>query len=284
MHSSAVNTSRYSCQGAMIFNSIALYVLITSVELSIMLRVYALYARSRTVFYILLSCLIGENVAFLVIDLSAFPQFWSNIIHYPADWPIKGCFYPPVPEFFKACWVPVLGFETVVFVLMSMKCFSYRPLCDVPILLCVWRDGTAYFFVILVALLLCTIAPYISSIFLENWAAIWISAIFSYSGAHLLLNIRALAAERHRLEVLTPVISADIPHITAESASDLLSPVSPLEVHELQPRTRQGPVLPRTFDRRCITEGVRWETTSTGWFREWDVTSFEMLSNRDVQA
>jgi len=266
------------CTQALVFNSVALFILVISVELCLTIRVYALYRRSRLVFYVLLASFVGEIACLFTVDGTVFPGLYHNITHYPSDWPIRGCFYPPVPAYFKANWVPVLAFETVLFVLMCIKCYSYRPMWDVPILLCIWRDGTAYYLVILVAILMSTIAPYKSNIFLENWASIWISAIFSISGARLLLSVRALSAARRHLEVLTPVFSEseNLPDIT--DASETQVQPSPVEVHELLAcHVRRAPILPRTTEGCTSSDTLqRQDSANPRWLREWEATSLAM--------
>ncbi|OSX61068.1 hypothetical protein POSPLADRAFT_1145934 [Postia placenta MAD-698-R-SB12] len=43
----------------------------------------------------------GEIAAVFAMDITAFPQFYHLAIHYPSDWPVRGCFYPEVLSFFK---------------------------------------------------------------------------------------------------------------------------------------------------------------------------------------
>lgn len=97
------------CVNFMVFNTATLFVLMLSVELSLMLRLYALYGRNRIVFYILVFSIIGEIAAVFAMDITAFPQFYHLAIHYPSDWPVRGCFYPEVLSFFKMPYVRATG-------------------------------------------------------------------------------------------------------------------------------------------------------------------------------
>lgn len=279
------------CVNFMVFNTATLFVLMLSVELSLMLRLYALYGRNRIVFYILVFSIIGEIAAVFAMDITAFPQFYHLAIHYPSDWPVRGCFYPEVLSFFKVCWLPLLGFETLLFVLMTIRCLTYGPLRDLPILLCVWRDGTLYYFLILVTLLLCTIAPHVSSIFLADWAAIWVSAILSYSGSHFLLNIRSLAAERRCPQVMTPMLSEQISDTSPESVAEVPTPITPShEAFNLLPwSTQRTPVLANSeFLSATVPSAVpeskrrHEDNMSAAWLRQWEVTSFDNTIHRGV--
>ncbi|EPT02205.1 hypothetical protein FOMPIDRAFT_1097576, partial [Fomitopsis schrenkii] len=125
----------------------------------------------------------------------------------------------------------------LLFVLMVIKVYSYRPLNELPILLRVLRDGTIYYFVTN------RISVLVSSASIPIQSPPWISAILSFSGAHLLLSLRTLAAERVRADIATPDISEDVPDI---SVPDGDAPQSPMEFHELAPAPpRPTPALPR---------------------------------------
>ena len=94
-----------------------------------------------------------------------------------------------------------------------------------------------------------------------------------YKGAHLLLSLRTLAAERMSANVATPDISEDVPEI---SVADGNLPQSPMEFHELAHRfpPRPTPALPRpATDRgmRNITTDQRTRRHST-WLSDWECT------------
>ncbi|KZT69955.1 hypothetical protein DAEQUDRAFT_737706 [Daedalea quercina L-15889] len=107
---------RLYCRSAVIWAAVSLYTLVCCVELSLMLRIYALYERSRlsdaVVFYILGSAFIAETLCIGVINGLGFQVMLPRISPYPSDWPIEGCFYPPTPSWFHATWLPLAGFES----------------------------------------------------------------------------------------------------------------------------------------------------------------------------
>ncbi|CCM04883.1 uncharacterized protein FIBRA_07078 [Fibroporia radiculosa] len=261
--------------------TIIISVLYLTLELGLALRVYALYRGSRLVLTIILVSAVGKIQFDLTlrsfeltladyradhsINIMADMQYYPSINPYPSNWHIKGCFYPAIPNFAKANHTNTV--PAILFVLMCIKCYSYRPLCDIPMLLRIWRDGAAYYFVIFVTLFICTLSQYVNSEMLAIVAAIWIGPIYSYSGAHLLLSVRALAAERQRIWVLTPEISENLPDISVSGTLDeeQLSPIS--EVYELaHPLRTRAASLARTIDTEYGNNISQRQT----WMQHWD--------------
>ncbi|KAH9836336.1 uncharacterized protein C8Q71DRAFT_77913 [Rhodofomes roseus] len=145
------------CRAGLIWTFISLYILAFCVEFSLMLRVYALYARSRSIFVILSTAFAAETVWVVVLSSIGYADMLRVVTPYPAGWQMKGCFYSSTPVWFRDTWLPLAGFETFLFALMAIKVYSYRPFGEVPILLRVLRD---------VAFLLCTVAANMSNPFL----------------------------------------------------------------------------------------------------------------------
>ncbi|PCH44465.1 hypothetical protein WOLCODRAFT_165172 [Wolfiporia cocos MD-104 SS10] len=180
---------------------------------------------------------ISVSTAIAILNGFGYKESLEDIRPFPSDWPIKGCYLTNAPAIFHANWVPVLAFETVLFVMMSVKCYSHRNLREIPILQRIWRDGTIYYLVILGK----WPAPhaFLSDTdecilyFGINVAGVWIVAIFSYSGAHLLLSVRALVEARNSAEVQTPVISEIVRDIGTDVVNE--SDPQPVEAHELLP-------------------------------------------------
>ncbi|PCH35216.1 hypothetical protein WOLCODRAFT_166126 [Wolfiporia cocos MD-104 SS10] len=242
-----------------------------------------------------------EDEALAIINGLSYADFFDDIKPYPADWPIKACYYPYTPTIYNFSWTPILVFETVLFVLISVKCFAYRPLHEIPILQRVWRDGIIYYCVCVIvhlsfytlkrysctdrspcsyehgrglgiaaALATVTISAGIRNHLIAEVSATWISAVLSFSGAHLLLSLRALAAARDGAEVLTPMISGDIPDIVVESPSAPALPIdehsplsSPVDRHELLPHAHRAlhshnQAMPTTAIRRYSGSVVQW--------------------------
>ncbi|PCH43956.1 hypothetical protein WOLCODRAFT_26334 [Wolfiporia cocos MD-104 SS10] len=194
-------------------------------KISLMLRVYAVYGKTRAVIVILCVSAFGEVLAFAIFNWLGYVSFFDDVKPYPADWPIKGCYYPRRPTIFNLCSMPILIFETVLFVLISVKCFAHRPLREIPILQRIWRDGTIYYLIITAAIAVVMVSSAVQNTIVAGMSIVWISAILSFSGSHLLLSIRALAEARNGAQMATPMLSEDIPNIVVESPSALASPI-----------------------------------------------------------
>ncbi|KAM5536079.1 hypothetical protein V8D89_010178, partial [Ganoderma adspersum] len=128
---------------------------------------------------------------------------------------------------------PVVAFETVLFLLNVAKCISYAPLDHTPLIYRLFRDGSLYFMITTVFMAGCTIAQYSDSEVAPP-LVVWMSVVFSYSGCHLLLSLRKIAARRQRLEI-SQIFSADIPLVHAASGTTDSSSLGP-EIHPLPSR------------------------------------------------
>ncbi|KAK7681397.1 hypothetical protein QCA50_015489 [Cerrena zonata] len=83
----------------------------------------------------------------------------GSLVPYPSNWPIDGCFVLTNPAFFRACWIPILCFETLLFVLNTYKCLSYRPFANTHLVIRLFRDGTIYYALMFIILLAAYIFP-----------------------------------------------------------------------------------------------------------------------------
>ncbi|PIL23556.1 hypothetical protein GSI_14869 [Ganoderma sinense ZZ0214-1] len=226
-----------------------LFTLILSVELSLMLRIDALYGKSRKVR--------------LLMGFGFFAEIAVRLF-------------------------PIVAFETVLFLLNIAKCISYAPLDHTPLIYRLFRDGSLYFIITTVFMASCTIAQYLDSEAASS-LVVWMSVVFSYSGCHLLLSLRKIAARRQRLEI-SQIFSADIPLVHAASGTTESSSLGP-EIHplpsrlssasrvrpsvqvdvdmiELVPRQGLSPILATPSP---TAEGSHEETPYFDYTRDWDI-------------
>ncbi|KAI0656930.1 hypothetical protein C8Q70DRAFT_1056186 [Cubamyces menziesii] len=267
--------------------------MLLSIELSLMLRIDALYGRSRQVRLLLGIAFFIEVASAAAINGLLYPRTFRELRPFPPDWPVKGCFYPTNVFLNKLCWIPILSFETLLFCLNAAKCISYGPLDDTPLIYRLFRDGSAYFVIVFAIMIICTVAQFTDNGGLSTVAAVWISAVLSYSGCHLLLSIRRIAARRRHLD-LTLIsihvpdaydedkspISTDDPHSYPSPSSATPPRVSlarPGESIELVPRRLLH--APRDDEERtgssesCSSKRRRSESqsdsVSTAWLEQW---------------
>ncbi|PCH36147.1 hypothetical protein WOLCODRAFT_81601 [Wolfiporia cocos MD-104 SS10] len=119
----------------------ALDMLSLSMEVNLMLRLYALYGQRR-----LKSRLICGIQAFVILNVLTYKYLLNTTRPFPSNWPIKGCYPDNAPPFSQSnCWQHAEARIALLFVMLAMKCLSYRRLRDIPILRCIWRDGTMYY-------------------------------------------------------------------------------------------------------------------------------------------
>ncbi|KAI0367647.1 hypothetical protein BV20DRAFT_970196 [Pilatotrama ljubarskyi] len=161
-----------------------------------------------------------------IISGLTYPRVYAELRSFPPEWPFKGCFYPTDLYLYKLCWIPVLTFESLLFCLNAAKCISYGPLDHTPLIYRLFRDGSVYFAIAFAFMLVCTIAQLLGISSLSSVTATWISAVFSYSGCHLLLSVRKVAAQRERQDLTLLSIHASAIHDEPKSETYLDSPDS----------------------------------------------------------
>jgi len=95
-----------------------------------------------------------------------------------------------------------------------------------------------------VSLLLRTISQYRPDLLNGEIIDTWMTATFSLAGSHLMLSVRSLAAERQRMVIATPMLSAGVPEFERSlqfpskttNSSDLFE-LSPIESSPISPPT-----------------------------------------------
>ncbi|KAI0720747.1 hypothetical protein C8T65DRAFT_632673 [Cerioporus squamosus] len=287
----ATNVAPMFCFKYLMFCFGFLLLLLLSVEMSLMLRVDALYGRSRRVRLLLGFAFATELVTSIVLNGVSFPTIMRTLVPFPSVIPMKGCIIAVAPTTYQLSWIPILIFETLLFALNAIKCISYGPLDHTPLIYRLFRDGSAYYIISVIFMLVCTIAQFFDNS-LASVAVIWVSAVLSYSGCHLLLSIRKTAARRQRLE--TNMLSADIPHIrmpggtTSEFESQSLESPPPLRLGTVtRLRMESIELIPRRVSLHLSTEGSHGSHVSESeWaqacWRDWDLVDADGTRNEDA--
>ncbi|KAI0822959.1 hypothetical protein BC628DRAFT_1387007 [Trametes gibbosa] len=209
------------CRGQLLTSLIFFPCLILSIELSLMLRIDALYGRSRKVRALLLTAFVAEIASAAVVNSLTYPTVFAELRPFPPDWPFKGCFFPVDIYLNKFCWFPVIAFETLLFCLNTAKCTSYGRLEHTPLIFRLFRDGSVYFAIAFAFMLVCIICQFLNVDSVSTALSTWISAVFSYSGCHLLLSVRSVAAKRERLDLTLLCAHASESHTDLASSSPL---------------------------------------------------------------
>ncbi|KAI8976688.1 hypothetical protein BD414DRAFT_161639 [Trametes punicea] len=190
------------CRGDVVGSLVVLGCMMISVELSLMLRIDALYGRSRKVRLLLFAGFAAELGTVAGMNTMLYSHILGDLQTFPPDWPVRGCVFPDSIFINKLVWIPVLAFETLLFCLNTIKCISYGPLDHhTPLIYRLFRDGSVYFAITLAFMLLCTASQFMNDSQLSIISVAWISAVFSCSGCHLLLSVRSVAARREQLDL-----------------------------------------------------------------------------------
>ncbi|KLO19620.1 hypothetical protein SCHPADRAFT_935121 [Schizopora paradoxa] len=211
------------------FEAAAGQLVIMGVEISLMMRVYALYKRDKRILTLLLALYFSEILSsslILGLGLKKIVSIAPLRGLLPPDFPLSGCFPLNVPGFFFSYWIPTLIFESVLFVLMVINFLRFTMIhkTRVPLLTLFVRDGTLFYAVIFVTLatLLTQVLLYeLVNSALAQVAISWQLTVLSIAGSRLILNLRANSAK--------PVVEAAAFELTgmrfdSNAATDLTDP------------------------------------------------------------
>ncbi|KAL1938449.1 hypothetical protein VTO73DRAFT_11689 [Trametes versicolor] len=213
------------CAAWQVVQGVLLQVIVTTVDVILITRVYALYSRSRVLLGILGSLFVAE-VTFLCYVLAVV----TPRLTYDDE-----CYVTSSPAIFQYYWIVSLLFETVLFALTMLRfCAAVREGWGRgPVLRRFVSDGTwAYALVFATMLVNMMLYKYVRST-LTGICYTWLLVVLSIAGSRLVLNPRRASAgrsatSRSRLESSTI-------ELTRLSG---VPPASPVRAH-----MRQGGVL-----------------------------------------
>ncbi|KAH9917634.1 uncharacterized protein BXZ73DRAFT_105458 [Epithele typhae] len=235
----------------LVFQFVEMTILLLCVEISLVLRIDALYHRSHRVRWVVGVSLLLTTASSFIFTFMLYP----TPLQLPPGVPFRGCFIPDDIAI-KLTWVPILLFETLIFGLNTAKCISYGRLKHMPLVYQLVRDNSAYYLILLVFVSLNTIFQAIGTPTTAVIFSSWLPAVLSYSGCHLLLSIRKTVALRQKVDTPTfvdgfdhdavPHISLDLYSFTAEidtehmPATLLASPISPTPARAIRVMSADG--------------------------------------------
>jgi len=187
-------------------------------EAILVIRVWAIYERRRSILIFLLLCLAasyGTSIVVAALDVKTSKQLLS-----PAPLVITGCLFDD-PQYFYVPFVCSLAVETILFILMFARTFKIlRSGLSVPLAVKMHKDGTAYYALVLASLLFTVIGNYIEGL----------TVIASTS--HLVVAVHACACSRLVLCLRCYLTKPD----TEESPQTMSLPRFPLADLEYQER------------------------------------------------
>jgi len=179
-------------------------VFIITLDLILLLRVFALYDRSKRLFSILLVLVLGDFAAALWGAIKLAKALAAKVMLIPAPW--RGCVTAvPDMKYILTCYVPNYTLSLLFLAMTLWKLlenhqdvygkFTWKSLRNMdnmsPLLFAFVRDGSVFFALASVATFLGLIASFMVHGPIQAAFFPWTLAMYSYSGAHLVLNLRA---------------------------------------------------------------------------------------------
>ncbi|KAI0364048.1 hypothetical protein BV20DRAFT_983430 [Pilatotrama ljubarskyi] len=177
------------CAAWQVVQGVVLQVIVTTVDVILITRVYALYSRSPVLLGVLGS-LFAAEIAFLCYVLAVV----TPKLTYDDE-----CYVTSSPTIFQYYWIVSLIFETILFVLTMYKfCEAVRQGWGKgPVMQQFVTDGTwAYALIFLVMLVNMMLYRYVRST-LTGICYTWLLVVLSLAGSRLVLNPRRASISLH---------------------------------------------------------------------------------------
>ncbi|THH27345.1 hypothetical protein EUX98_g6843 [Antrodiella citrinella] len=217
------------CHRWIAVQAVILQLIISTVDIVLMTRVYALYNRNFKL-TATLGVLFCAEVAYLSYVLSVV----SPRLTFNAD-----CFVTSSPKIFVSYWIVSLVFETILFLLTLYKFihavhdgWGKRPVMQQFV-----GDGTWAYFLIFFAMLINSLLYKLVHTPLAGICFTWLLSVLSFAGSRLILNPRKRS--------LLP--ASNIQNTAIELDDVPLSPLSPVSPHSPYTEyTERSPVTPTT--------------------------------------
>ncbi|CAL1694784.1 unnamed protein product [Somion occarium] len=165
-----------------------------TVQAILMLRVYALYERSRKILVFLLTVCLLELAAMATL-VGVTIKHLDHILIASTD---TGCYYHGILKFSALFWVPGLVYEPILFLMVAYKAW---PLTKgnkgprIPLVTRMARDSLFYFVIVFALLLISTLIWARAPTYI-NMVMPWSAALPSILGSRLLLNMREIVSRQ----------------------------------------------------------------------------------------
>ncbi|KIM36144.1 hypothetical protein M413DRAFT_31898 [Hebeloma cylindrosporum] len=182
-------------------------IFIVTLDGILMLRVWALYNRSKPLFVVLLILVLADFGAALFSVVEFARTLAENVVRAPDPW--RGCSSTaPNTKTILLAYVPNFALSLLFLAMTLWKLFqnqkmfgdvSWTNLRDLkgmsPLLVAFVRDGSIFFALACLAGFLGLMATYVVHGVIASVFYPWTLVIYSFSGAHLVLGLRAAGKE-----------------------------------------------------------------------------------------
>ncbi|KIJ53735.1 hypothetical protein M422DRAFT_241979 [Sphaerobolus stellatus SS14] len=180
------------------FEALSGHTVISTVEILMMMRIYAFYGRNKNLLIFLFALFTIEHAISLYFLAKTVPHFQIFLNTLPPSLRVSVCIVGKIPDIFTNYWIPCLAFQFILFVLLIAKFFhtKWNTTLSTPHLLAIFvRDG-AWAFALIFAALLWAAAAFKSSTQEGDIALTWLYSVLGFTGSRLILNLRSAARER----------------------------------------------------------------------------------------
>ncbi|KAH9852531.1 hypothetical protein C2E23DRAFT_186884 [Lenzites betulinus] len=192
------------CEAWIAYQLVGIEVLTIAVEVVLMIRVYAMYNRNRSVLTLVLVFFAAEITAMWTILGISIPQITFT----------PQCLITSTPKVFPTYWTISLAFETTLFTLTLVRFATTAVASQLrkqSILYLLVRDGTWAYAIIFVVMLLNTLMYETQHNALAGVCYFWEISVMSFAGSHILLNLRRLAMQPHDTSWLSALSQSEAP-------------------------------------------------------------------------
>ncbi|KAF9012003.1 hypothetical protein BDQ17DRAFT_1420402 [Cyathus striatus] len=193
----------------------------TLVNLILVLRLHALYDRNPKVLLFLCVAVSGEFAAEFYVSVRTAIDTSKHVISAPFGLPFAGCLtLDGERPYTLAAWVPCIIVASIFFSMTLYKVIqkiklqgNIRSISSIqisPLLAGIFKDGTIFYLIITIALIVNTITvsslsgPYIAI------CRSWLFSLYSISGCRLILHLREIAYSKSKHSGWSETISANV--------------------------------------------------------------------------
>ncbi|KAI0758168.1 hypothetical protein C8Q74DRAFT_1303532 [Fomes fomentarius] len=178
------------CRASVIFDGIVVESLIFATDVILTVRVYAMFNHHR----VLVVALITLFITYITASATVLAISISHVEFMPQ------CIVTSIPDTVPVVWYMALAFETTLFTLTLIKVLFWLSSVGLhrqSVVVILARDGAWAYAVIFGAFLLNAIIYKKNKNTLSMTLLPWIHAVMSFTGSHVLLNLRRFAVEPH---------------------------------------------------------------------------------------
>ncbi|TCD61857.1 hypothetical protein EIP91_007826 [Steccherinum ochraceum] len=179
--STNVTFTSVGCKAWQIWEMAVTLSIIWMLDAILILRLYAVYNRSKLMLWIILSLYVAE-IAIMV---------YGSIATIDGMVVTPGCLILTSPRTFFACWLSALSFQTIVIILMAVNFFrtKFRQRSSSAILRILIRDGSWAYALIFLVTLSNSVLYNAGSKPIAGTPYAWAIALYSFAGCHLQMNL-----------------------------------------------------------------------------------------------